>query len=219
MSRLSRSGQNIFPSGIDLPAALSIQQVSFDNACKTLLYVVAESRQDVDNMFEDSNRSIWKDVAAQHDLGQIMAHFYRLGLRSLEQLRRILCELLSRFRALLREGRMHATRKYLFWWQRLKTPGRAVMEDFPKHIRNLRDYNDLFGTLIRQVVSLRLEHITRSPLDRKLSYQQSAAAGLTSYGHFSCIRRASRSLYDSLSAAWTCCDHETHSVSVSLKHT
>ena len=216
-TRLCEFVQQTMSQGVDLTAALLDLQVAFENACKLLLHMVAKSRQDVDNMFEDYNHSVWTNLAVQQDLENIMARFYVLGLRSLKHLHNSLSELRSALRIVVNKRRKNSARKYFFWKHTTNLSDIAIAEDVFKLIRKTGDYNDLFITLIRQAVPSRVDHTTGSYLERQISLQQFSTVEPASHGHYDCVRRASLVLFKSISAAWTCHTHKTHSVRISLK--
>ena len=156
----SRKGSS--SNAADLATKLFIQQIAFNNACKLLLLTVAESRQDVDNMFDDPDHLIWTDVTADQDLRKKMARFHDLCLASLGKMNKAGFELYTGLRSLILSEKRQTARKVFFRrWHQTKSPGFVTIEDVPTLINNLRTYSDLFRTLVRQAVSSQAGFVAR----------------------------------------------------------
>ena len=198
----------------DLATKLFIQQSAFDNACKLLLLTLADSRQDVDNMFGDPDHLIWIDVAADQSLRKKMGRFPGLCLASLDQLRKAVFEVYTGFRSLIRSEKKTTARKFFFRrWHQTKY---STIEDVPKLINNLRTYNDLFRTLVRQAVSSRAGFAARLPSTDDLWTPQLMGDWQSSSRHFNCTQRTSQLLFDAFSNAWICRRYKSHNLSISL---
>ena len=188
---------------------LLIQQVVFDNTCKLLLFMVARSRQDVENMFEDPNHPIWSNTIAHQHLERLMTNLYHLCLKSLEHIRESL-------------GRLHSelpTREisvYHFCPNTSWSPTFDRTKDFLELFQELRNNNDLFSTSILQAIPRRSGQILGSSFAEDLSCPYAIEAAPAIDNHTGCIQRAYQVLYDTLSSVWTCHDHDAHSLSISL---
>lgn len=205
--------QKVLPELVDLVPKILIQQVVFDNGCKFLLLNVAESRQDVENMFEDPKHSIWSNTIAHQHLRRSTAHFYRLCLKSLERIRRSLCEMHNE----LHTTKMEMSRRgHMQYPDETRRPTSDRTEEILVVFQGLRKYNDLFSTLILRAIPRKSIHVKRSPFGEEFGCTYVVGATPASYNHVRCIERASQVLYETLSGVWTCHDHERHSLSISL---
>ena len=214
----SISVQEVFSDVGDLVPKIRIQQVAFDNACKLLLVTAAKSRQDVDNMIEDPGHPIWKDRVVHRSLDNVIARFHQLCLEVLEHVQGRLSELNHRLQTLRGQGKKKHTR-YKFWLIRSSSLPFGTTEELPELVRNLKYYNDIFCALIWQTVprgSNNLLGSSSSASAEDLSYRTAIRAARASNRHCICIQRASQVLHDTLSEAWTCHDHDAHSLSISL---
>lgn len=201
----------------DLATKLLIQRTAFDNACKLLLLTVAESRQDVDNMFDDPDHQIWIDVGADRDLRKKMARFHELCLASLDQLYKAVCELHTGFRSLFPSEKGRTVGKiFCRRWHLTKPPSFGTIEDVLKFINNFRTYNDLFRTLVRQAVSSRAGFVVRLPSSDGMWGPQLMEGSQSSNHHFDFTQRTSQLPFDAFFEAWNCRTYQAHGVSISL---
>ena len=212
--KTSQSMQKIYSDVADLAPKIHIQQVAYENGCKMLLHTAAKSHQDVDNMIEDPCHPIWKDTVAHQNLDTVIGCFYNLFLAALEHFRESLIELKVGLNALRGQGRKNITRRLQSWLARSNSPTFGTTEDLPKLVQNLRNYNDIFCTLIWQAVPRRSGYKLELSLEGDLDCQNVATRA--SQSHFGCIQRASQVLFHTLSTEWTCRDHAAHSLNVSL---
>ncbi len=209
--------QSDFSSVADLRPKIEIQQVAFDNCCKLLLITAAKSRQDVDNMIEDPGHPIWKDALVHQNLDKVMSRFYCLCLEALEHFQESLHGLNAGLQALRGPDERKGKRSCQQALKRSQSPTLSTAESFPELIQNLRDYNDIFCTLISQAVPRRTGYMLVSSPAKDLGCPYPTEVTQASQRHFGCIQRASQVLYDTLCSVWTCRDHEAHSLNVSLK--
>ena len=208
----SRKGSS--STATDLATKLFIQLIAFDNACKLLLLTVAESRQDVDNMFGDPDHLVWTGVTADQELRKKMAHFHDLCLVSLDHLHKAVSELHTGFWSLVRSENGQTIGKPLVRrCQQTKSP---AIEDVPKSINNLRTYNDLFRTLVRQAVSSRAGFVARLPSTDDMWSPQLMGDWQISSHHSDCTQGTLQMLFDAFSKAWPCRRYKAHSVDISL---
>lgn len=212
--KTSKSMQEVFSDVADLAPKIRIQKVAFDNGCKLLFVTVAKSRQDVDNMIEDPGHPIWKDRVAHRNLDKVMARFYTLCSEALEHFQKSLNELNGGLQR--RQGNRKGNKRYRTWLNRSKPLTVGTTKKFPELVHDLRNYNDIFCTLIWQVVPRRSGHMLGSSFAEDFGCPYATEAARESHRHFECIQRASQTLYNTLSQVWTCRDHEAHSLSISL---
>lgn len=202
--------QRVLSHLASLVPKLLIQQVVFDNTCKLLLCMVARSRQDVENMFEDPNHPMWSNTNAHQHLESVMTNLYHLCLKSLEHIRESLGRLHSELPT--REIGVYKFCSNASW---LSTFDRT--KDSLDLFRKLRHYNDLFSTSILQATPRRSGRKLGSSIAEDLGYPYATEAAAPAIdNHTVCIQRASQILYDTLSSVWTCYDHDAHSLSISL---
>lgn len=212
--RNSESIQKVYSDMADLVLKIRIQQVAFDNGCKMLLVTAAKSRQDVDNMIENRGHPIWRDTMVHRDLDAMMARFYHLCLAALEHFQESLSELRVGLHALREQETKKATSRYQFLLDNWNPSTLGAIEDFPKLLQNLRNYNDIFCTLILQAVPRRSGYQSGSAFGRDLGCPTAMRVAPAPHHHLGCIQRASQVLYDTLSNVWTCREHEAHSLSI-----
>ena len=199
------------PQCRDLAPELQTQQIAFENTCKLLLFMVARSKQDVENMFEDESHPIWVDVAAQRRLSVQMARFHDLCSGTLKHFLRVLCEILRVFQATKKQV------KKKIWFQR--EASKALVIDRTDALRrlfdDLRSYGDFFRTLVRQATRCQPGYVAKPTNAEDLLDPRPVVNSRTSSGYFDCLQHVSRTLYDTLSQAWTCRQREAHSISIS----
>ena len=215
--RTSKSIQKDYPDVADLVPKIQIQQVAFDNGCKRLLGTAVKSRQDLNNMIEDRRHPIWEDTIAHRDFDTLMARFHLMCLAALAHFQESLSELKAGLHTLRGQGKKKALSRYRFWQKGSSSPNFGTTEEFPKFLQNLRNYNDVFCTLIWQAVPHRSGYRFGTSFREDLGRSYPVRAGGASHYHLGCIQRASQALYDTLSNVWTCRDHEAHSLNISLK--
>ena len=214
--RNSESIQKFYSDLADLALKIRIQQVAFDNGCKMLLVTAAKSRQDVDNMIENRGHPIWRDTMAHRSLDTMMARFYNLCLAALEHFQESLSELVMGLHALKGQETKKATSKYQFLLENWNPPTLGTTDDFPKLLQNLRNYNDIFCTLIWQAVPRRSGHQFGLSFGGDLACPYLIPAARASHVHFGCIQQASQLLHETLSNIRTCREHEAHSLNIAL---
>ena len=208
--------QKVFSDVAELALKIRIEQVAFDNACKTLLVAAAENRQDVDNMIGDRDHPIWRDIITHRNLDTMMARFYHLCLAALERFKEVLNELRVGLHALRAQESKKATSRCRLCLDKSNPPALGTTEKFPKLLHDLRSYNDIFCTLIWQAVPRRSGHQSKPLLSGNPGYQHSLEAAREPYRHVDCIQRASQDLYNALSNVWRCPEHQAHSLSIAL---
>lgn len=201
----------------DLAPKIQIQQVAFNNCYKLLLNTAATNRQDVNNMIEDPGHPIWQDTVAHRNMYKVMTPFYHLCLKALEHCQESLKLLEGGFQALRDQVKRKGRKRYRSWLEGSKPPTFGPPEDLPKLVQSLRNYNDIFCTLVWQAVPRRANNVLGLSFAEDLGYRYTIGAAQASHSHFGCSRRASQVLYDTWSNVWTCRDHETHFFSISLK--
>ena len=214
--RNCESIQKFYSDLADLALKIRIQQVAFDNGCKMLLVTAAKSRQDVDNMIENRGHPIWRDKMAHRNLDTMMARFYNLCLVALEHFQESLSKLVVGLHALKGQETKKATSKYQFLLENWNPPTLGTTNDFPKLLQNLRNYNDIFCTLIWQAVPRRSGHQFGLSFGGDLACPYLIRAARASQVHFGCIQQASQLLHDTLSIIPTCRQHEAHSLNIAL---
>lgn len=214
--RNSESIQKFYSDLADLALKIRIQQVAFDNGCKMLLVTAAKSRQDVDNMIENRGHPIWRDTMAHRNLDTMMARFYNLCLVALEHFQESLSELVVGLHALKGQETKKATSKYQFLLEKWNPSTLGTTDDFPKLLQNLRNYNDIFCTLIWQAVPRRSGHQFGLSFGGDLACPYLIRAARASQVHFGCVQQASQLLHDTLSNIRTCRQHEAHSLNIAL---
>lgn len=208
--------QKVFSDVAELALKIRIEQVTFVNACKTLLVAAAENRQDVDNMIVDRGHPIWRDTITHRNLDTMMARFLHLCLAALERFKEILNELKFGLYAMRAQGTKKATSRCRLWLDKSNPPTLGTTEKFPKLVQDLRGYNDIFCTLIWQAVPRRSGHQSNPLLSENPGYPPSLKAAREPYRHVDCMQRASQDLYNTLSNVWKCHEHQAHSLSIAL---
>ena len=195
----------------DLAPELRTQEVAFENTSKTLLFMVARSRQDVENMFDDQSHPIWADVSAHRRLRILMARFYDLCQGTLKHFSRVLREILTEYQATKKQ------RKKKIWFWREKSKALVVDRADALHrlFDDLRSDGDFFRTLVRQAARCQPGYGDRTTNAEDLQDPRPIADSRTFGSYFDCLQQVSRTLYDTLSKAWTCHQREVHSISIS----
>ena len=211
--RSSRTMERVFSDVEDLTPKVQVQQAAFDNACKLLFITAAMNQKDVDIMIEDPYHQTWKHAAAHRNLDKVTARFYHVYSITLNHLLESLKHLKAGLQALRRKDRIQDTRKYRFRLKKSKSMSFGTTEDFPDLVQGLKNYNDVFCTLVWQAVPRQSNYILGSSFAEELGYQHNTGAALYHLGY---IQRATQVLYNTLSDAWTCRTHEAHSLSISL---
>ena len=214
--RNGNSMQKAYSEMADVVLKIRIQKVVFDNGCKPLLVTAARSRQDVENMIENPSHSIWKDKIAHQKLDTVMGRFAHLCLKALERFQECLYQFKMKSDA--SKGLWKMRRKRLFLANR---PTCGTIEDFSTLVQSVRNCNDIFCTLVWQVVPCPFGYRSGMPFGLSsgegLGYSHAIKPAQASCDHVGCIQRASRNLYETLSSAWKCHDHEVYSLNISLK--
>ena len=211
LARLIESAQTPPSQCRDLAPELCTQQIAFENTCKMLLLMVAKSRQDVENMFEDPSHPIWADGNAHRRLSVLMARFYGLCEGTLKHFLRDL-------RAILRECQAIKKRVMKKTWFRREVSKALVVDRTDALHRlfdDLRSYGDFYRTLVRQAVRRQPGYVAKPTIVEDLQDQRPQANSQAFTGHFDSLQQVSRTLYETLSKAWTCHQGEKHSISIS----
>lgn len=212
---LTKEVQHGFSAEADMLSVLHIRAVSFDNTCKLLFLMVADSRQDTENMFEESDHSIWRDSTADRSLANKMARYYDLCLESLQRCRDDLNKILKGLLQL--EEKRQAVRRSRRCWQNPKLPVSGATQDIPKLLHeDLRNHIDLFSTLVRQAVSSQCGRKAGSSSTRDLGHAKYPRVLFIEDYHPGSVRQVLRLLYDTISSAWTCRDHVSHGMHICL---
>lgn len=168
-------------------------------------------------MLSSKAHPMWKETIAAQALEKALPHLRHELMQSLKQMSLNLSRLIVMLRTLktgetLRGGSFPAV-------GRLQSQSKRVASDategLPELVQSLRNCNDLFCTLTRRCTPDGSRHIDVSSLVA-LSRQDSTRGLNTSYSHISCIQYASRVLYTTITTIWTCRDHDSHSLSISL---
>ena len=203
--------QKAYSEMADVVLKIRIQKIVFDNGCKSLLVTAARSRQDVENMIENPSHPIWKDTIAHQKLDSLMGRFAHLCLKALERFQESLDQVKMRSDA--SKGLWKIRRKHFL----ANRPTSGTIEDFSKLVQSVRNCNDIFCTLVWQVVPCPFGYKSGTSSREDLGYLHAIKPEQASCDHVSCIQQASRSLYETLSRAWKCRDHEVYSFNISLK--
>ena len=202
--------------GADVVSMLHIQAVRFDNTCKFLFLMIARSRQDVDNMFEDPDHAIWLDMTAHLSLERKMTRFYGLCLGSLEHCRQDLNEIQEGLR-LVKKRQFLSLMKCYYRRDGLKSSITSTMQDVSKLLHErLRNHVDLFSTLVRQAVITRCGNMAGSSVTEDLGHANHIGRSRATYCYSGNMHVVSQLLYDTLANAWTCREHKTHGLNLSL---
>ena len=208
--------ERVFSDVADLTLKVQVQQVAFENACKLLFLTAAMNQQDVDSMIEDPYHPIWKDVVAHRNLDKVIARFYHVYSITLNHFQESLKHLKEGLQALTGKGKIRGFRRHPFRLKRSKSMNFGTTEDFPALVQDVKNYNDIFCTLVWQAVPRRSDCILGSSFAEELGYQHNTGAASASHCHLSHMQQVTQVLYDTLSNAWTCRTHGAHSLSISL---
>lgn len=213
--RTLSSNTEIFFSGF------IVQRAIFDNGCKSLMLLVAPTRQDVEDMLEDQNHHIWTNETAEEHLGQ------RLG-SARSSCSRILQSIVENLDITNRKLQPFAKRytgdrkaKLLF-----KLMGTKSSSNLGTHIsrfsEELGQLNDLFRCCILQAVPPSVNDLIDLPqftseAEASLRQKEGKIAKERELdAHISDVQEALQSLLESLSSEWPCQDRSVHSYSVYL---
>ena len=212
--RLSELTQQDSWDGADVVSILQIQAAGFDNICKVLLLMVVASRQDVDNMFDDPDHPVWFDAKANQSLEKKMARFYELCLESLGHCGQVLNEIQNGLQ-MAKERREIMV--YGYGRDAPDLPVSDSSQELSKPLREkLRIHFDYFSTLVRQAVIGPWTSVTGSSSPDDPGHANHTEGSDMRYGHLRYIHVVSQCLYDTLSRAWTCREHNAHKVQLSL---
>lgn len=206
--------QKAFPDVMYLASKIQIRRVAFRSSCRLLLVTVARSRHDLDNMIEDLNHPIWKDMVAHRSLDELMASFFNVFLQALQHFQQSLDGLNAGLQAMRWHGKKRGTGVYRFWPNWPKSPPVSTTEELEALVQDMTIYNDIINSLIMQVVPKR--YLLGSSVEVHLGSPLSPGPAQASHSHTGCIQRGSRVLYDALCKVCPCRDHETHSLWISL---
>ena len=211
-----KSFQGVFSDVADLALKIRVQRVAFENGCKNLLITAAKSRRDVDNIIEDPGHPFWKDEIAHRNIDTMMARFHHSCLAALEHFQENLGGLRTELHALRIRRTNKDTERCQFCLERSSIPAIGTTENFPKILRKLRDYNDIFCTLILLAVPRRSGQQFGSLVGRQSVYPPPIQAAPTPHHHYDCMQRAAQDLYDIFSNVWKFREHEAHSMNIAL---
>ena len=219
--KISRSSQDLV-SGIEEQGhKFAVQQTIFESGSMLLLYLTAESREDVGNMYEDMEHPIWKHEKLNRDLEERMAQFRIPCLYTLRCMERNLVDCRDHFLLLQERERKRGKRIDQFLRPRfsMKLPVSDPAEHFKPFLKSLRDCNDMICTYGRQIVQNGPAHLLRPSLlyagEDPGSYQTTRLAQPLE-GHFLCYQRASQNLYESLSGLLSCHEASAHRLTIAL---
>lgn len=209
----SRRLQNASSELADLVPKLQIQKLAFDNGCKILLLMSSRNRHGVNNMFDTINDSMWADPVINSDLEQKMAGLRNPILRSLYRCCEVLTLLQREFASLTLGDKGTEIEDY--------QPGSRFLavgntKKLCRLIQDLRDCNDIFCSLVWQVDSDRSGNMMGLLLTQDADLPSPIQESQASQSHFSCLQKASQVLYTRLSRMWTCREHETHVMRISV---
>ena len=211
--RLSKHLLRSSSNRVDLVPTFLIQQVTFENTCKLLVSQDGRNRQDVELMFENPNHSIWANPTTENDLSRRLGRFYELCLRTLAYIRETLSGLQTRLRSLIEK--IQAFKKQL-WPVKSTSPGLGSINLCPR-LRDLRNSNDLLFSLARQAIFSAQDQAPYRISETLADYQDISTAAPTTCDHSHCVKQASQALFVLLSKAWSCHNHGTHKLSISMK--
>ena len=208
VERTSEPLQSVFSNIADLVPKVQIQQLAFHHHCKLLLVTVAKSPQEIENMIEDPGHPVWKDKAVHRNIDRVMARFDHMCFNVLDKHQLSLRSLKVGLQAL----GVHEK------GNRSKSMGFSTPENLPDIVQNLRNYNDIFFTLVCEAVPRRYGCILGSATAEDLRYPQIVhpASASVSDPDTDCMQRILEVFYDTVSDLWTCRDHETHSLGILL---
>ena len=195
----------------DLAPELQAQQIAFENTCKLLLFMVARSRQDAENMLDDQSHPIWVDVTAHRRLSVLMAGFHDLCVGTLKYILRVLFEILKEIQATKKQVKMKT------WFQREASKALVVDRTDALHrlFDDLKSYGDFFRTLVRQAARCQPGYLAKPTIAEDLLNPRPITDSRKPSGYYDCLQHVSRTLYETLSKAWTCRQREAHSISIS----
>ena len=208
----------VFSNTADLVSKVRVQKVIFHEYCRLLFVTVAKTSHDAYGMVGDPGHPIWKDTVAHRNINDMMARFYPVTFNVLEKLQESLRNLKFGLQAL----RGHEEQDKRNIWAGLEEAESAppsTIEDFRGFIQNLRTYNDVFLTLICEAVPRRSGRTRELTFAEEMGYRHTVPAASASLPllDLNCKQRVLQDLYDSVSDAWTCRDHASHSLSILLK--
>lgn len=209
------SNTDIFFSG------LIVQRAIFENGCRQLILLVAPTRQDAQDMFEDPNHYIWTDKAADQHLGQRLANTRSSCSRMLQYIQDNLGTMIQELRPFASEHSEDWKAKVmhkLMW----RTKSSLNIEiDLCRFLKDLGQYNDLFRCCILSVVPPRINNLADllqiSTLERPLRQNEvQAAKERARDAHLRCVHGAFQDFFEALFAKWPCQHRFVHSHSVYL---
>ena len=208
---------SVFSDTADLVSKVRVQKVIFHEYCRLLLVAVAKTSHDADGMIGDPGHPIWKDTVAHRNINDMMARFYHVTFDVLEKLQESLRNLKSGLQA-LRGHEQEDGRNLWTWLERSESATSSTIEEFRGFVQNLRTYNDVFLTLICEAVPRRSGRTRELTFAEEMGYQHTVQAASASLSHLDldCTQRVLQDLYDTVSDAWTCRDHASHSLSIML---
>ena len=208
VERTSEPLQSVFSNIADLVPKVQIQQVAFDHHCKLLLVTVAKSPQEIENMIEDPGHPVWNDKAVHRNIDRVMARFDHMCFNVLDKHQLSLRSLKVGLQALGVHEKGNKS----------KSMGFSTPENLPDLVQNLRNYNDIFFTLVCEAVPRRSGHMLGSTFAEDLRYSQIVQPASASVSHpdIDCMQWILQGFYDTVSDLWTCRDHESHSLGILL---
>ena len=217
LKRTSEPLQNVFSNIADLVHKVKIQRDIFHDSCRLLLVTVGKSSHDADDMIGDPGHPVWEDTIAHRNINNVMARFYHMTFDVLERLQESLQRLKFGLQA-LRGHEKQDERKLWAWLERSESATFTTTEDFRGFVQNLKIYNDVFLTLICEAVPRRSGRTRDLTFAEEMGYQHTVQAASASLSHLDldCTQRVLQHLYDTVTDAWTCRDHASHSLSILL---
>ena len=196
------------PEGwLDLTTAFRRERNSFSNTCERLLSGEAKSGQYVEDIVKNKDHPFWTDLMAHRGLEVHLERFYDLCLLLIEHL----CKILDQFQLGLESQDRRLFRKVLL---RIKSSASGMAVNLSDLIQKLKDDNDVFRTLVQQATLRGPKPFAGSSSFDAPIYQRSISGSEMAYSHFGCIQRASQTLYEALSHAWSCHEREAHDFSI-----
>lgn len=214
--RRSRIIERVSSDVADLTLKVQVQQVAFANACRLLFITAAMNQQDVDSMIVDRYHPIWKDVSAHQNLDKVIARFYHVYSITLNHFQESLKHLKAGLQAMKGQGKIRGFRRYSLRLKMLKSMNFGATEDFSALVQGVKNYNDIFCTLVWQAVPRRSDCILGSSFAEELGYQHNTGKASASHCHLEHMQRVTQVLHDTLSDAWSSCTYGAHSLSISL---
>lgn len=218
---LSKAIRKLSSSTDTFFSGLIVQRAIFENGCRQLILLVAPTRQDVQDMFEDPNHYIWTDEAADQYLGQRLASTRSSCSRMLQYIQDNLGTMNQELRPL-------ASRHSGDWKAKVmpkpmwRTKASLNVEiDLCRFLKDLGQYNDLFRCCILQVVPPRINDLADllqlSTLEKSLRQNEvQAAKERTRDAHLRCVQGAFQDFFEALFSKWPCQHRFVHSHSVYL---